>query len=90
MRGATRARLGRRFGVPGDGDAISTVVANATGLPSQRVEDGLAGPEPRTDEELIRLGSLLSEIEARSMRTAGPPPSATTGNGGPDTRGARL
>jgi hypothetical protein len=92
MRGATRARLGRRFGVPADGDAIPTVVVNATGLPSQRVEDGLAGPEPRTDEELIRLGSLLSEIESRSMSSAGPPPGGTTGNGtgGPDTRGARL
>ena len=31
------------------------------------MEEGLAGPEPRTDEELIRLGSLLSEIESRAM-----------------------
>jgi Domain of unknown function (DUF4350) len=92
MRRATRARLGRRFGVPGDGDSFPTVVANATGLPSQRVEDGLAGPEPRTDEELIRLGSLLSEIESRSMSPPGAPLGATTGNdtGRPDTRGARL
>jgi hypothetical protein len=92
MRRATRARLGRRFGVPGDGDAFPTVVAIATGLPPQRVEDGLAGPEPRTDEELIRLGSLLSEIESRSMSPPGAPLGATTGNdtGSPDTRGARL
>lgn len=69
MRDATRSRVGRRFGVPGDSDALSTVAANATGLPPDRVEEGLFGPEPRTDEELIRLGSLLSEIEARSMTT---------------------
>jgi hypothetical protein len=67
MREATRARLGRRFGVPADSDALTVVVANATGLQPQRLEEGLAGPEPRSDEELIRLGSLLSEIESRSM-----------------------
>jgi hypothetical protein len=56
--------------VPEAGDALSAVVANATGIPSDRVEQALAGPEPRTDEELIRLGSLLSEIESRAMTTS--------------------
>jgi hypothetical protein len=70
MREGTRARVGRRFGAPEAGDALSAVVANATGIPSDRVERALAGPEPRTDEELIRLGSLLSEIESRAMTTS--------------------
>lgn len=71
MREATRARVGRRFGVPGESDALPTVVANATGLAPERVEGALTGPEPRTDEELIRLGSLLSEIESRAAAKAG-------------------
>ncbi len=70
MREATRARVGRRFGVPSNSDALPTVAANATGLPPERVEEGLAGPAPRTDEELIRLGSLLSEIESRARAGA--------------------
>ena len=66
MRGATRARLGRRFGVEARHDALPAVAANATGMPQDRVEHALAGPEPRTDEELIRLGSLLAEVETRA------------------------
>jgi hypothetical protein len=66
MREATRSRLGRRFGVPGDIDGLPPVVANATGMSPERLEEGLAGPDPRTDEELIRLGTLLSEIESRA------------------------
>jgi hypothetical protein len=91
MRRATRARLGRRYGVPGDSDALPTVVGNATGLSPRRIEEGLAGPEPRTDEELIRLGSLLSEIESRSI-LPGPSAAASIGRDteGTDTRGARV
>jgi hypothetical protein len=70
MRAATRARAGRRLGVPADSEALPTVAAHVTGLPPERVEDGLSGPDPRTDEELIRLGSLLSEIESRTTTTA--------------------
>lgn len=70
MREATRARVGRRLGVPADSEALPTVAAHVTGLPSERVEQGLSGPDPGTDEELIRLGSLLSEIESRTMTTA--------------------
>lgn len=66
MRGSTRARLGRRFGVEAGHDALPAVAANATGMPPDRVEDALASPEPRTDEELIRLGSLLAEVETRA------------------------
>jgi hypothetical protein len=69
MREATRTRLGRRWGVPADSESFPTVAAHATGLSPERLEQGLAGPEPRTDEELIRLGSLLSEIGSRAMRT---------------------
>jgi hypothetical protein len=71
MRDATRARVGRRYGVPGESEALPTVIANATGMPPDRVEQALAGPDPRTDDELIRLGSLLSEIESRSRAGAG-------------------
>jgi hypothetical protein len=67
MREATRDRVGRRLGVAAESEALPTVVANASGLPPDRVEEGLSGPDPRTDEELIRLGSLLSEIESRTM-----------------------
>jgi hypothetical protein len=67
MREATRARLGRRFGVPASSEGLPIVVARATGMQPERVEEGLAGQEPPTDEELIRLGSLLSEIESRAM-----------------------
>jgi hypothetical protein len=57
--------------VPGESEALPTVIANATGMPPDRVEQALAGPDPRTDDELIRLGSLLSEIESRSRAGAG-------------------
>jgi hypothetical protein len=71
MRAATRARVGRRFGVPSDSDALPTVVARATGMPPDRLEAAFAGPEPRTDEELIRLGSLLAEVESRTGARGG-------------------
>jgi hypothetical protein len=88
MREATRARVGRRFGVPSDSDSLPTVAANTTGLPPERVQEGLAGPAPRTDEELIRLGSLLSEIESRARAGAGANAAADVradvgGRGGP-------
>jgi hypothetical protein len=66
MREATRARIGRRFGVPGQSDGLPVVAANAIGMPPEQLEEALAGPDPRNDEELIRLGSLLSEIESRA------------------------
>ena len=66
MRGSTQARLGRRFGVEAGNDALPTVATKATGMPPDRVEHALAGSEPRTDDELIRLGSLLAEVETRA------------------------
>ena len=66
MRDATRARIGRRFGVEGADDALPAITADATGIPPERVEEALAGPEPATDEGLIRLGSLLAEVESRA------------------------
>ena len=80
MRDATRARVGRRFGVPPDSHALPAVVAHATGMPPERLEEALAGPDPRNDEELIRLGSLLSEIESRATISA--TAAARTGAGG--------
>jgi hypothetical protein len=66
MRAATRARMGRRFGVGAGHDGLVVIAANATGMPPDRLEEALAGPEPKTDEELIRLGSLLAEVEIRA------------------------
>jgi hypothetical protein len=89
MREATRGRVGRRFGVPSDSDALPTVAANATGMSPERVEEGLAGPAPRTDEELIRLGSLLSEIESRARADAGATGAEVTANFGAKIGGIR-
>jgi hypothetical protein len=66
MREATRARIGRRFGAVGGNDELPAIVAHATGISPERVEEALAGPEPSTDEGLIRLGSLLAEVEMRA------------------------
>jgi hypothetical protein len=65
MREATRARIARRFGVEGRNHELPGIAAKATGIPPERVEEALAGPEPTTDEGLIRLGSLLAEVETR-------------------------
>jgi hypothetical protein len=90
MREATRARVGRRLGVPGESEALPTVAANVTGLPPDRVEEGLSGSDPRTDEELIRLGSLLSEIESRTMTARVDPGAAGPGIGASaDAKGER-
>jgi hypothetical protein len=66
MRASTRARIGRRFGVGAGHEELPVIAANATGMPPERLEEALTGPEPRTDEELIRLGSLLAEVETRA------------------------
>ena len=64
VRRAAVARIGRRTGASGAGD-VSGALSRASGLPPERVEAILAGPEPRTDEELMELGA---ELEALSMR----------------------
>jgi hypothetical protein len=66
MREATRARIGRRFGVEGGNHELPAIAARATGISPERVEEALTGPDPATDEGLIRLGSLLAEIETRA------------------------
>jgi hypothetical protein len=66
MREGTRARIGRRFGVEGRDHELPAIAAKATGISPERVEEALAGPEPTTDEGLIRLGSLLAEVETRA------------------------
>ena len=66
-----------------DSDALPPVVAHATGMSPERLEEGLAGSDPRTDEELIRLGSLLSEIESRATTRESV---ASVATGGIDTR----
>ena len=66
MRRATRARLGRRLGMNGAREELLPVVARATSLEGEHVERILGPSVPATDEELVRLGSLLADVEARA------------------------
>lgn len=63
MRQATVARMSRRFGTGGAQD-LSGAVARASGLPRDRIEEILAGREPRDDDELMTLGTELEHISA--------------------------
>ncbi len=65
MRQATGARLSRRFGIAG-ADDLSGAITRASGLPPDRVEEILAGPEPRDDDELMTLGAELEGLSARA------------------------
>jgi hypothetical protein len=63
MRQATVARMSRRFGTAGAQD-LSGAVARASGLPRDRIEEILAGREPRDDDELMALGTELEGLAA--------------------------
>jgi hypothetical protein len=63
MRQAAVSRLARRFGAAGVQD-LSGAMARASGLPRDRIEDVLAGRDPRDDDELMKLGSELEQISA--------------------------
>lgn len=66
LREATVTRLSRRLQVGGGERALATALSRATGLPEAQVTDVLAGPEPRSDLELIHLGGELEELAARA------------------------
>ena len=63
MRQATVARMSRRFGASG-ADDLSAAVARASGLPRDRIEEILAGRDPRDDDELMTLGTDLEGLSA--------------------------
>jgi hypothetical protein len=63
MRQATVARMSRRFGTAGAHD-LSGAVARASGLPRERIEEILAGRDPRDDAELMTLGTDLERLSA--------------------------
>jgi hypothetical protein len=63
MRQATVARMSRRFGAAGAHD-LSGAVARASGLPRDRIEEVLAGRDPRDDDELMKLGTDLEGLSA--------------------------
>jgi hypothetical protein len=65
MREKTRARIAGRLGTAGDPDELAAILAGTTGVSGKDVEEALTGREPSSDEELIRLGVLLSEVESR-------------------------
>jgi hypothetical protein len=71
MRAGGRTRLVRHVRATSDDPLLADVVARASGLPAQRVAEILDGPDPRTDEELIRLGQDLEELATRAGQRAG-------------------
>ena len=65
MRRDAVARLSRRLGAAGPDD-LAAAMARATGLPPERVEEILAGRDPRDDIELMELGADLEGLNARA------------------------
>ena len=65
LRNAAVSRLGRRF-VAADAKDLAAAIARERGLPRDRVEHILAGPDPRDDDELLRLGAELEELSAEA------------------------
>jgi hypothetical protein len=55
--------MSRRFGAAGAHD-LSGAVARASGLPRDRIDEILAGREPRNDDELMKLGTDLEGLSA--------------------------
>jgi hypothetical protein len=66
MREATRTKLARRSTGHVEVDELVAVLAGTTGWPVERLRAALAGPDPATDDELIRLGAELHDLEARA------------------------
>jgi hypothetical protein len=66
MREATTAKLARRATGDVDPDALAASLQGTTGWSAERLQAALAGSDPATDEELIRLGAELHELETRA------------------------
>jgi hypothetical protein len=63
MRQAALGRLSKRF-IADDARDLAGAIAREGGLPRERVEKILAGPEPRSDDDLMRLGAELETLSA--------------------------
>jgi hypothetical protein len=63
MRQAAVARMSRRF-VADDARDLAGAIARESGLPRDRVEKILSGPEPRNDDDLMGLGAELETLSA--------------------------
>ena len=68
LREAYLGRLSRGRWAMAGGEAPVRMVARATGLPQRRVEEILRGPDPHTDDALIRLGLELEELATRARQ----------------------
>lgn len=68
LRKAQAARFSRGLWAAARGHELAHLVAGATQLPQQRVEEILFGPDPRTDDELIALGLELEELASRTRQ----------------------
>lgn len=66
LREGTAARCARRLGLASSHDErLPEALARASGLPERRLRDVLAGPDPATDADLIRLAGDLEEVRRR-------------------------
>jgi hypothetical protein len=68
VRDSARGRLARAVGAAPDAgaEALAADVSRMSGIPQPRVLAALAGDEPRTDEELLRLVAELNLIGERT------------------------
>jgi hypothetical protein len=66
MREATTAKLARRATGDVDADALAASLTGTTGWSAERLHAALAGADPVTDQDLIRLGEELHELETRA------------------------
>lgn len=66
LREATLAELSRRLRVVDEEPDVPSALARAAGMPEIEVAAILVGPEPRTDEELIKLGRDLEALASRA------------------------
>jgi hypothetical protein len=64
LRDDLRRTLAERLGLPPGTppDRVADAVAARTGLPAERVRDALAGPAPRTEEDLVELAQTVEAV----------------------------
>lgn len=62
MRDRTSESLARRTGLDRSSPRFSASIARAANLPEEQVERAFDGPEPQSDEDLIKLAKELDEI----------------------------
>jgi uncharacterized protein DUF4350 len=80
LRTATVAQLARRLGLPpgASPEELASAMAATTSVPEEQVRHALAGPVPRSDDDLIALGRELEDIKraigSPSPTSGSPPP----------------